>query len=886
MVHRCRKLKKILSMVLSTVLIIGVIGGAIPVRVIAEEAINMNAEEIKPAEGSEMSSGGGEIVMEGDGTPSGGGEIAPGGDGTPAGGGDRIPNGGGEDASGGEGIPTGGSEILLEGSGAGVQAGTGGVSGTGNELIPNEGETGEDQSSQDNGSEYFQVNFYSDGVLLETCEVKAGEKLSRFPELVKEGYRFSGWAIAEENGEEFDLDAAIIQTMDLYAKWEVLVEAMLLEADIMPAAAQEASYSTDGGNTWSEGTFAEAVDACRSASGTVEIKLLQDVTLTGSNWDGSHYLGGNQDVVIDGQGHKIIRGDVEAGGDTHRLLVIENIKVTLKNIIIDGGALWQGDDPRTRINTGISITTCGGTLVQITGQGNHHGELILEAGTILQNNHLDGLSDGAGVVVAELSTLIMKDGAEIRNNTAYKNAAVVASNGSNFQMESGSIHGNYAEDAYAVNLSWGARMIMRGGSISRNGTSNGSAIIVGTIPANSSGLEIYDGRISNNVSTNVNGSNHSVIKDWNGIVIMLGGEISENSSGGVEMFDGQMLISGGRIVNNTGWGVRESTEDGNPTGTQFWVSGNPVITGNGRNGREENVYICGRLETINIGGGALQPDVLMQGAAIGVTKGAEGEEGVFTSEWADKMGETENPADYFISDRSGYVVVKDELTGEAKLVEHPHDFGTDWKWDDTTHWHECDCGKKADQAAHTEDAGTITKEPTETEAGQKVYKCTVCGHERIEILPATGGGGDDQSSNVENQSGSNNPAIPGKENVEKAEIIDVNTLAASQAEEENAVQKETAGGSAEPKTGENMAVEVYATIAMIAGLLYLLSYFECGKRGMTEAEKRELLTRIIQWSRKGGQARTGLALAAIFLLLVYYHSIGKKAAGWKEIYGE
>lgn len=278
MVHRCRKLKKILSMVLSTVLIIGVVGGAIPVRAIAEEAVNTNAEEIKPAEGSEMSSGGGEILSEGEG----------------------IPNGGGEDTSGGEGIPTDGSETLLEGSGDGVQAGTGGVSGTGNELIPNEGETGEEQSSQDNGSEYFQVNFYSDGVLLETCEVKAGEKLSRFPELVKEGYRFSGWSIAEENGEDFDLDAAITQTMDLYAKWEVLVEAMLLEADIMPVAAQEASYSTDGGNTWSEGTFAEAVDACRSASGTVKIELLQDVILTGSNWDGSHYLGGNQDVVIDG----------------------------------------------------------------------------------------------------------------------------------------------------------------------------------------------------------------------------------------------------------------------------------------------------------------------------------------------------------------------------------------------------------------------------------------------------------------------------------------------------------------------------------------------------------------------------------------------------------
>ena len=59
---------------------------------------------------------------------------------------------------------------------------------------------------------------------------------------------------------------------------------------------------------------------------------------------------------------------------------------------------------------------------------------------------------------------------------------------------------------------------------------------------------------------------------------------------------------------------------------------------------------------------------------------------------------------------------------------HTHSYGTDWKSDGDSHWHECDCGDKIDSAAHTEDSGTVTKEPTETETGIRTYKCTVCGY--------------------------------------------------------------------------------------------------------------------------------------------------------------
>ena len=91
----------------------------------------------------------------------------------------------------------------------------------------------------------------------------------------------------------------------------------------------------------------------------------------------------------------------------------------------------------------------------------------------------------------------------------------------------------------------------------------------------------------------------------------------------------------------------------------------------------------------------------------------------------------------------------------------------------------------------------------------------------------------------------------------------------------------------EPATGDAAPLEIYATLAMIAGFSYVLLYFTDRKRGMTEETKRELVSRLVGWAKQGGRIRKYLALAAVFVLLVYYHSIGKKTcAEWKEIYGE
>lgn len=62
---------------------------------------------------------------------------------------------------------------------------------------------------------------------------------------------------------------------------------------------------------------------------------------------------------------------------------------------------------------------------------------------------------------------------------------------------------------------------------------------------------------------------------------------------------------------------------------------------------------------------------------------------------------------------------------------HTHSYGTEWKYDGTNHWHECECGDKADTAAHNFQ-WEIDKAATKEATGIKHEECTVCGAKRSE----------------------------------------------------------------------------------------------------------------------------------------------------------
>lgn len=88
----------------------------------------------------------------------------------------------------------------------------------------------------------------------------------------------------------------------------------------------------------------------------------------------------------------------------------------------------------------------------------------------------------------------------------------------------------------------------------------------------------------------------------------------------------------------------------------------------------------------------------------------------------------------------GTMWVLTDLTMTPAADGHTHNYGTEWKYDETNHWHECECGNKADITAHNF-KWIVDKEATTAEKGSKHEECTVCGYKKAAVdIPAIGFG--------------------------------------------------------------------------------------------------------------------------------------------------
>ena len=100
----------------------------------------------------------------------------------------------------------------------------------------------------------------------------------------------------------------------------------------------------------------------------------------------------------------------------------------------------------------------------------------------------------------------------------------------------------------------------------------------------------------------------------------------------------------------------------------------------------------------------------------------------------------------------GTMWVLTDLTMTPAADGHTHKYGTEWKYDETNHWHECECGNKADITSHTF-KWIIDKEATTAEKGSKHEECTVCSYKKTAVdIPAIGFGSssDDEANKPTN----------------------------------------------------------------------------------------------------------------------------------------
>jgi len=147
--------------------------------------------------------------------------------------------------------------------------------------------------------------------------------------------------------------------------------------------------------------------------------------------------------------------------------------------------------------------------------------------------------------------------------------------------------------------------------------------------------------------------------------------------------------------------------------------------------------------------------------------------------------------------------------------------------------------------------------------------------------PGGGSGGSGDNSNPDGGGSTGNTQVTvmsetASPQAENSAVADMGTPQASNGQKNVVFATGQASDGKEPKTGDTSYLEVYATLAMIAGLTWLLLCFMDEARGMSEREKEVFVAAFIRWGKKGGAFRKCCAMAAIFCLLAYYHTIGKR----------
>ncbi len=372
------------------------------------------------------------------------------------------------------------------------------------------------------------------------------------------------------------------------------------------------------------------------------------------------------------------------------------------------------------------------------------------------------------ITISESGTLNLYDCQNAGNITGGKGGGV--RNDGTFCMYGGRISGNSCEDTSGGGVNNQGVFQMYGGEISGN-SAVGYGGVGGGVYIGKGAFAMYGGKISGNTSNTGGGVGSLSIAGTPFIYnepLTIGGDavISGNTCNEKEnnvcLNDGQTItiessnpLSGFAKVGITTETAPTDASPVNITGTNgadyssFFTSDNAAYTV--ENGTDNTVLLTLKQTHSHIWAKTWSSDTTHHWHACTahgcpITENAD-KDG-YAAHTEDSGTVTTPPTQETAGVRTykcsvcGYVMRTEEV--EKLPPAHEHTYGTDWKTDTDSHWHECtDCGDKKDLAAHTPDDGTVTKEPTKEETGIKTYKCKVCDYTmRTETLPATGGGGD------------------------------------------------------------------------------------------------------------------------------------------------
>ena len=489
----------------------------------------------------------------------------------------------------------------------------------------------------------YTITFNSnDGTSVESQNVNAGEKLKEpTPAPTREGFTFDGWYEDSTFSKKFDFNTPITDNMTLYAKW-------------------------------TENKYTLTFDA-NGGSGTMT--PVTDLT-------GEYTLPANEFTAPSGKQFK--GWSLTADG-----AIVTKVDMTENRTVY---AIWE-NIPVVTYTVSFAANGGTGTMADVTGISGEYtlpaNGFTAPAGKQFKAWSVGGVEKAVGDKITVTANTTVTAVWEPIPVTTYDLTTSV--NGGHGTISAG-----------------------------ENGITEGTSKIITFTP--DSGYEI-DTVTVNGTATSVSGNTLNVTMNENKTVVVTYKAIEYN----ITVTDGKATIGAGSEISKAAEGTAVTlTANAAPSGKVFdkWevVSGGITLAD-----------VNSATTTFTMPAEAVSVKATYKNAPHTHTYNQE----TVKPEALKTPADCTNNAVYFKSCSCGAISTTDTFAAMGTALGHA--YGSDWKYDSTNHWHECQCGDKADIAAHSASEWIIDTAATGTAEGAKHKECTVCKKVlETATIPATG----------------------------------------------------------------------------------------------------------------------------------------------------
>ena len=568
----------------------------------------------------------------------------------------------------------------------------------------------------------YTITFNSnDGTPVAPQNINAGEKLTKpTPAPTREGFTFDGWYEDSTFSKKFDFNTPITDSMTLYAKWTENKYTLTFDANggtgsmtaiadltgeyILPSNEFTAPSGKQfkGWSLTTDGAIVTKVDMTENRTVYAIWENIPVVTYTVSfaanggtgtmadvtGISGEYTLPANGFTAPAGKQFKAwsVGGVEKAVGD--KITVTANTTVTAVWEAIEYNVTVTGGTASVGAGTPITKATMG-TTVTLTANAAPSGKVFDKWEVV-----------SGGITLADANsatTTFTMPASAVSVKATYKTTPVTTYNLTT-QVNGG--HGTI--------------------SASKTGLTAGSTETITFNPE--VGYEI-DKVMVNGTETTVTGNTLTVTMDGNKNVVVTYKAIEYT----ITVTDGKATIGAGSEISKAAEGTAVTlTANAAPSGKVFdkWevVSGGITLA-------DAN----SATTTFTMPAEAVSVKATYKNAPHTHTYNQE----TVKPEALKTPADCTNNAVYFKSCSCGAISTTDTFAAMGTALGHA--YGSDWKYDSTNHWHECQCGDKADIAAHSASEWIIDTAATETAEGAKHKECTVCKKVlETATIPATG----------------------------------------------------------------------------------------------------------------------------------------------------